>query len=371
MLAPQIKILIDGRYLRYPKTGIAKYLRSLIRALLLSDGVLNVGIILEKGCSKKEVKEFLNLKSQAHRLYFHKRKFSKNYIYHALFSHFIINKSKSDIYIHPHYDCPFFIKRNFLFVLHDFNPLVQKRYFKRLNRLKKQIFRLFVVNAMRSKYSTGVCISNNTLSDAKKFVGEYSAEKVKVIHSGVDLEFPNIDNKNIYRDFILYVGDRRRHKNLKRMVDLFASLKSAKLYTGQFIIAGDTVNDDFDLETYIKNIPDIKVIGRVSEGQLGALYKNCDALFYLSLYEGFGMPIIEASVFDKKIIASHTSSIREIAPDHALLLDLQSSNSDMLKKISGYLNEEIYINNDEYLVRFDWNHVAELYISYISKHSGS
>ena len=81
------------------------------------------------------------------------------------------------------------------------------------------------------------------------------------------------------------------------------------------------------------------------------------------------MPIVEASIFNRKIISSDSSSIKEIAPNHALLLDLKLSNDDMVQKISFYLNESLKIDNYEYLHRFDWNNVAKSYISKIKKTS--
>ena len=68
------------------------------------------------------------------------------------------------------------------------------------------------------------------LSDTKKFIGELSAIKTDIIHSGIDMEVPSPDVCSFQRNYILYIGDRRRHKNLKRMIDLFLSLKSKNLY---------------------------------------------------------------------------------------------------------------------------------------------
>ena len=123
-MVPQIKILIDGRYLTNPKTGIAKYLKSLIKGLLSSDNVLNIGIVLGKGKNIDEVNSLTEFSDsfKSGRLYFHKKKFSRNSFIHAFLSHLIVNRSNADIYIHPHYDCPFFLTKKFLFVLHDFNP---------------------------------------------------------------------------------------------------------------------------------------------------------------------------------------------------------------------------------------------------------
>ena len=364
-----IRVLIDGRYLIDPKTGVAKYLKSLIKGLLASNDILKIGIVLGKGDKETDTEFFLDCEDSFDRgkLYFHSKKFSRNLVAHAFFSHLIINRSDADIYLHPHYDSPFFIKKRFLFVLHDFNPLVQSRYFSRFNFIKKNIFRLFIIKSMNNKSSVCVCISKNTFEDLMRYIGNHSSTKTSVIYSGADVKSPGFVATNIPESFILYVGDRRRHKNLKRMVDIYLTLRAQNLYSGDFVIAGDERNDGFDLETYVSGNPVVKVLGRVSEGRLSELYSNCDSLFYLSTYEGFGMPIVEASAFNKKIITSNTSSLKDIAPDHALLLNLELADDLIINTISEYLSETLVIDNGEYMERFDWAQVAGKYISTIQK----
>ena len=90
-----------------------------------------------------------------------------------------------------------------------------------------------------------------------------------------------------------------------------------------------------------------------------------EALFFLSKYEGFGLPIIEAAKQNKKIITSNISSCKEIAPDNSLLLDPAGDVRELASKCYDYLNKKIYINNEQYLKQFSWEKAVEQIFSRI------
>lgn len=84
-----------------------------------------------------------------------------------------------------------------------------------------------------------------------------------------------------------------------------------------------------------------------------------NALFFLSQYEGFGLPIIEAAKHNKKIIVSNSSSCGEIAPDSALKVELSKIIEIKAEEIYKYLINQNGIDNTKYLANFSWDKSAK------------
>ena len=138
------------------------------------------------------------------------------------------------------------------------------------------------------------------------------------------------------------------------MIKIFTLLQKKYDYNGYFVIAGSEKNFDIDIDSLASNNEKIKLIGKVSDNELLSLYKNMESLFFISEYEGFGLPIIESARLMKKIITSNTSSCCEIAPNNALLINHNDSIDLICKKIFIYLTSEIKINNTDFLMNFSW-----------------
>ena len=142
------------------------------------------------------------------------------------------------------------------------------------------------------------------------------------------------------------------------MINIFRLLKERYNYEGYFLIAGSEKNYKFDIDHYVKDDHFIKLIGKVSDSELYKLYSKMQCLFFISKYEGFGLPIIEAAKQNKKIITSDFSSCGEIAPDTALLIKNTWTDNYIAKRCAAYLNSKYKIKNDDYLRNFSWNKSA-------------
>ena len=138
------------------------------------------------------------------------------------------------------------------------------------------------------------------------------------------------------------------------MIEIFTLLQKKHDYNGYFVIAGSEQNFNIDIDGMVSNNEKIKLIGKVSDNELLSLYKNMESLFFISKYEGFGLPIIESAKLNKKIITTKTSSCGEIAPENALQIDNEDSIDLISKKISNYLKSKITINNIDFLKNFSW-----------------
>ena len=161
-----------------------------------------------------------------------------------------------------------------------------------------------------------ICISENTKKDLLEFYPECE-EKVSVIHLGCD-QLINIELRDDIQSlidvpYLLCVGGRSGYKNFSRVLDAFAASETLK---SDFMLV--TCSYEPFTEQEIQKINDLGIprerVRRVkaNDSVLSSLYSNAVALIYPSLYEGFGLPPLEAMSLGCPVICSNTSSIPEI-----------------------------------------------------------
>ena len=183
------------------------------------------------------------------------------------------------------------------------------------------------------------CISENTRKDFFKFFPNFPKNKVKVIYNGVSDTFKPIDKPEEWLypfnpgEYILFVGARDGYKNFRLLVDALKEYDINLILTGSQLTASET-----------SELSQIKgkyhYAGRVSEQELNILYNFAYALVYPSLYEGFGLPVIEAQKAGCPVIALKASSIPEIIGNTPLLLD-ESDKDLLIKKLNLLKNKQI------------------------------
>lgn len=152
-------------------------------------------------------------------------------------------------------------------------------------------------------------------------------EKISVVYSGVAEHFlsgksvnPCSEEYNLPETYVLAVGALSPRKNLHRLLQAWASI-SHEFNNTWLIIAGD-VGLSFSNMTTLGELPSRTIhIKKVSDTLLGSLYRNATAFVYPSLYEGFGLPILEAMACGTPVITSNCTSMPEIAGDAALLVN--------------------------------------------------
>ncbi|MEA5559224.1 glycosyltransferase family 4 protein [Nodularia spumigena] len=178
-----------------------------------------------------------------------------------------------------------------------------------------------------------LCISESTRRDLLERY-PLPGEKVWVTYLATDFN-PKLgygDEPIPSRPFFLHVGGRGGYKNFKTLLIAFSKVFS-KIPDILLSVVGspfDTTEQGMISEMNLNN--HVQNFGYASDAQLAKLYRNCIAFVYPSLYEGFGIPPLEAMICQAPVIASNTSSIPEVVGDAALLFD-PSSISDLADRL--------------------------------------
>jgi glycosyltransferase involved in cell wall biosynthesis len=228
------------------------------------------------------------------------------------------------------------------------------------------------------KYVHSKNTSLNTVSEfSKKDIAriyELDANKIAVIGNGVNENFKPISDiekqstRDVFSDGIPYyffVGSIHPRKNLENMIKAFDAFKYETKAPHKFLISGSgwSQNDIRQVFKGTEFIDDVVYLGRIKEEFLPQLIASAEALMYVSKFEGFGIPIIEAFACKTPVITSNVSSLPEVAGDAALFSapeDITAIKENMLLLYNNPNLKQAYINKgfnrkDE----FSWDIMAE------------
>lgn len=214
--------------------------------------------------------------------------------------------------------------------------------------------------------------SNATKRDIINLLG-IDKRKIHTIYLGVGQEFVSfqkqpqtIKNKeiikikrkyNISGDYILSVGTREPRKNLNRAIEAFISLKNPHI---TLVIAG-RYGWGRKIQSQIKaQNSRVKVLGFVEQQNLPALYAGAKAFVYPSLYEGFGLPVVEAMSIGCPVITSNKGSLMEVSGQAAMTVDPKKTNSIAAGIKTVLENPNTFIKNGiDQAKQFCWQQTAK------------
>ena len=167
-----------------------------------------------------------------------------------------------------------------------------------------------------------IAISQATADDVRQFVG-VSPARIRVIPHGVSPMFaPQQATPQRWPRYLLYVGTLQPRKNLLRVIAAFAQANTHP--DTQLVIAGRAgwLSEPLQAHAVACGVADrVHLIGFVPDAQLPGLLASARAFLFPSLYEGFGMPVLEAMASGVPVLTSTTSALPEVAGDAALLVD--------------------------------------------------
>jgi len=205
-----------------------------------------------------------------------------------------------------------------------------------------------------------LCISESTKKD---LLERYTLPKERVLVTYLATDFnPKLGYGNEplpCRPFFLHVGGRGAYKNFNTLLIAFSKVVS-KVPDIMLCVVGAEFNSteqsiiaEMNLDNHIQHI------GYASDSHLAKLYRNCMVFVYPSLYEGFGIPPLEAMICQAPVIAANTSSIPEVVGDAGLLFD-PTSIADLADKLLFLIEhpaerERLIVKGLEQAKKFSWN----------------
>lgn len=259
-------------------------------------------------------------------------------------------------------------------VLYDLIPLLFPRhYFPSMRHPKSWLMSRLVYWCRLRDYQSSdglFAISKSTRNDCVRFFPKLDTEKLIVEYIGYDGSPAIVQNSAapVKGEYILYVGSCDYRKNITDLVESFHVIRASRGDVKLVLVGKDFIDAmPAELARLIAKSPykeDIELMGYVSEEKKSSLFAHASAFAFPSLYEGFGLPILEAMCYNCPIVAYGNSSIPEVGGDaiyyaadaNSLTEKLQDilmhpPNKDMLKR--KYLRQ---------LSKFSWDKMVKGYL---------
>ncbi|MBI2103661.1 glycosyltransferase family 4 protein [Candidatus Woesebacteria bacterium] len=362
-----MKILIDARLYGLENAGLGRYVMNLTRELVKLDHTNQYIVLLRK--------KYFNQLNYPENF----QKVEADYRHYSLEEQIslprLIKKLEPDLVHFPHFNVPFTFSGKFVVTIHDMVMHWQRGreattqplpvYFaKRLGY--KAIFKHAV-----EKSSKIIVPSKAVKSEVAQYY-KVDQEKIGVVYEGVEkMPMKTKNDKSLIQKFglnekyFIYTGNAYPHKNLERAIEAivrlnqhsrvdFAIVCSRSIFTKRLAkIIGKKRASGF-----------VKLLGFVPDDELAVLYKHSVGFVYPSLYEGFGLPALEAISAGSVALVSDIPVFREIYEENALYFDpyrVEQILSAMVKILSmGQKEREKFINRGQrFIKRYSWSKMAK------------
>ena len=325
-----LRIAIDAR--RVKDFGIGTYIRNLIHALASLDNDNEYFLTARSG----DVDDFKGLPANFQTAAYNRA--DSHSMEHVAFPMFL-GKFDADLYHIPLNKVPWFMPKPYIVTVHDLSSLL---FEEQSGSFRKNV-RSFQFHRGLLRADRVLAVSAATRRDVSNLLG-IPSERIRTIYSAPDPAFSSpppdaaenrIEQKRILEryqinyPFLLYAGNIRPQKNIARLVEAFAvlrgELESHPLYSGlRLIIIGDEISKypavrHAVIQTRMEQA--VRFLGFVPIGALRVFYETAAAFVFPSLYEGFGLPPLEAMALGTPVVTSNVSSLPEAVGDAAMAVN--------------------------------------------------
>lgn len=310
-----MRVIIEGSVLDDKRTGVARFVRNIV-SIWVEYFRGNQYLIIKRSFESAFPSNIVGI-NYAVVPWFKRR----NIIWQQFIVPKFVNEIDADIYFAPNYTLPLLMKVPAVIAVHDLSF-----FHYREGSLLKNLFLKWLLKKSCNKAQAIIVPAYYIKDELIKCLGSMLSDKVYVINDACDNFFLIEDNQNhiekvkekygIKGDYILNVGliFNRRHPELALKV-INRLVNEYKLDLTLVMIGGNRTLPYLDIDSFIREMAlgsRVVLINYVSDDELRALYKGCSALIYLSDYEGFALPILEALSFRKPVVCSDINIFREL-----------------------------------------------------------
>lgn len=244
----------------------------------------------------------------------------------------------SDVLFVPSHVVPFLARGKVVVTIHDLGFLHNPNLYPVLNRWYHTL--TFRYSARRASHI--ITISDFTKADILKNIPVIKDNKISVIYHGIDKESfrPMVSSdSSTYRDkfghYILFIGRLEYKKNISRIIEAYILLRKKYLKISHKLILAGTPKYGFNqIRKLITRAPaeiaqDIIITGYLEGEEIPKIMREADLFLFPTLFEGFGMPVLEAFASGVPVVASNTTALPEVAGGAAVLVNPMNTNEIM------------------------------------------
>ena len=238
---------------------------------------------------------------------------------------------KVDLYHATHYVLPAVVPCRAVVTIHDIIHVLYPEF------LPNRVAFVYAVNMMRRSLSRGdriIAVSKTTRRDLMQYF-KVDGRKIEVVYNGIEDAFRHeladedlerwLQNLGLERPYLLFVGNPKKpHKNLDNVVKAYARALQLHDFPHRLVCVGERTGVEFKVRQRAEQLgigERILLLGHVAQEALPAIYQGAALFLFPTLYEGFGLPVVEAMASGLPVITSNTSALKEIAAGYADLVN--------------------------------------------------
>jgi len=239
-------------------------------------------------------------------------------------------RQRLDLYHATHYVLPAVLRSRVVVTIHDIIHLLYPEFLP--SRLAFFYARRMIHHSL-TRGDRIIAVSQNTRADLMQQFA-VDGRKIEVIYNGVEDVFRRhlpeeeieswLHRLGIVRPYLLFVGNPKPHKNLDTVVQAYARARQLAPFDAPLICVGSRAGSEFKIRQRAEHLglgDQVRLLGHVAQEALPAIYQGAALFLYPTLYEGFGLPVVEAMASGVAVVTSNTSALKEIAQGYAHLVD--------------------------------------------------